>query len=381
VTDKTTPDTTGTTGTGKKRLFSITTPSIDFGYRSSTVRTRFTDNRIHLRLGMVASLFIGAAALLSLIAIGIGQYPMTPVEIFQAIFGLSDERFNRIVVMEWRMPVAISAVLFGALLGIGGAIFQSMTRNPLGSPDIIGFDAGSFTAVTVTMLVIGSTAYWNIALAAILGGVVTALVVFLLARKNKSVQSFRLIIVGIGVSAMLGSLNNYLITRADVEDAMMVGFWSAGSINRVTWESLVPVGVLGLIVIILIALLAPALKQMELGDDAATTQGVNVERTRLALMVTGVATTALVTAAAGPISFIALVAPQLARRIAGTPGVTVLGAAAVGAALLTFAHFLSLVIAQFYRSIPVGLLTVSVGGIYMIWLLIREARQQYGTPK
>ncbi|MDN6258374.1 MAG: iron chelate uptake ABC transporter family permease subunit [Corynebacterium sp.] len=332
-----------------------------------------------MRSGVVACLFIGSAALLALVAIGIGQYPLNPLEVFNAIIG-NGERFHRIVVVEWRMPVAISAVFFGALLGIGGAVFQSMTRNPLGSPDIIGFDAGSFTAVTLTMLVIGSTAYWNIAFAAIIGGVLTAFVVFLLARKNKSVQSFRLIIVGIGVSATLGSLNAYLITRADVEDAMMVGFWSAGSINRVTWQSLLPVLAIGILVIVLIALLAPALKQMELGDDAATTQGVNVERTRLALMITGVATTALVTAA-GPIGFIALVAPQLARRIAGTPGVTVLGAAAVGAALLTFAHFLSLVISQFYRSIPVGLLTVSVGGVYMIWLLVREARKQYGAPK
>lgn len=279
------------------------------------------------------------------------------------------------------MPVAISAVVFGALLGIGGAVFQSMTRNPLGSPDIIGFDAGSYTAVTLCMLAFGATAYWDVAFATIIGGIITAGIVFLLARKNRKVESFRLIIVGIGVSATLGSLNSYLITRADVEDAMMVGFWSAGSINRVTWNSLVPVLVLAVVVLAGVALLAPSLRQMELGDDAATTQGINVERTRLLLMVFGVATTALVTAAAGPISFIALVAPQLARRIAGTPGVTVLGAAAVGAALLTFAHFLSLVIAQFYRSIPVGLLTVSVGGIYMIWLLIREARVQYGTPK
>ncbi|HIW90255.1 MAG TPA: iron chelate uptake ABC transporter family permease subunit [Candidatus Corynebacterium avicola] len=355
--------------------------SVDFGYRSLVVRTPKTSNRINVRLALVAVSFIGAAAVLAIIAIGMGDYPVNIVQITKAIFGAPETNFHRIVVVEWRMPVAIAAVLFGALLGIGGAIFQSMTRNPLGSPDIIGFDAGSYTAVTLCMLVIGSTAYWNIAIAAILGGVVTAFIVFMLARKNKKVESFRLIIVGIGVSATLGSLNNYLITRADVEDAMMVGFWSAGSINRVTWNSLIPVLIISAVVIVLVALLAPALKQMELGDDAATTQGVRVERTRLALMVVGVATTALVTAAAGPISFIALVAPQLARRIAGTPGVTVLGAAAVGAALLTFAHFLSLVIAQFYRSIPVGLLTVSVGGIYMIWLLVREARKQYGAPK
>lgn len=351
----------------RQRLNESTSEStVDFGYRNMIVRTPKTSNRIQIRLAVVALTFIGAAALLAIVAIGIGDYPVNTWEITKAIFGAEDTRFHRIVVVEWRMPLAISAVVFGALLGIGGAIFQSMTRNPLGSPDIIGFDAGSFTAVTLCMLVIGSTAYWNIAFAAILGGIVTAFIVFALARKNKKVESFRLIIVGIGVSATLGSLNAYLITRADVEDAMMVGFWSAGSINRVTWNSLVPVLILAAVVILLVALLAPALKQMELGDDAATTQGVRVEPTRLALMVVGVATTALVTAAAGPISFIALVAPQLARRIAGTPGVTVLGAAAVGAALLTFAHFLSLVIAQFYRSIPVGLLTVSVGGIYMI---------------
>lgn len=354
---------------------------IDFGYRTVVVRTPRTSGRVHVRLVVVAVSFLVAAAVLAVVAIGIGDYPLNPWQITRAIFGDPEIRFHRIVVVEWRMPVAISAVVFGALLGIGGAVFQSMTRNPLGSPDIIGFDAGSYTAVTLCMLAFGATAYWDVAFAAIIGGIITAGIVFLLARKNRKVESFRLIIVGIGVSATLGSLNSYLITRADVEDAMMVGFWSAGSINRVTWNSLVPVLVLAVVVLAGVALLAPSLRQMELGDDAATTQGINVERTRLLLMVFGVATTALVTAAAGPISFIALVAPQLARRIAGTPGVTVLGAAAVGAALLTFAHFLSLVIAQFYRSIPVGLLTVSVGGIYMIWLLIREARVQYGTPK
>lgn len=284
----------------RQRLNESTSEStVDFGYRNMIVRTPKTSNRIQIRLAVVALTFIGAAALLAIVAIGIGDYPINTWEITKAIFGAEDTRFHRIVVVEWRMPLAISAVVFGALLGIGGAIFQSMTRNPLGSPDIIGFDAGSFTAVTLCMLVIGSTAYWNIAFAAILGGIVTAFIVFALARKNKKVESFRLIIVGIGVSATLGSLNAYLITRADVEDAMMVGFWSAGSINRVTWNSLVPVLILAAVVILLVALLAPALKQMELGDDAATTQGVRVEPTRLAaLMVVGVATTALVTAAA-----------------------------------------------------------------------------------
>lgn len=129
--------------------------------------------------------------------------------------------------------VIVAALAFGALLGIGGAIFQSLTRNPLGSPDIIGFDAGSFTAVTVMILLLGSTRYWSIAGAALVGGLITALVVYLLAYRD-GIHGFRLIIVGIGVTAVFGSVNAYLITRAEVHEAMMVGFWGAGSIGRVT---------------------------------------------------------------------------------------------------------------------------------------------------
>ena len=128
-------------------------------------------------------------------------------------------------------------------------------------------------------------------------------------------------------------------------------------------------------------LLAPSLRRLELGDDAAVTLGTRPNRVRLGLVVTGVATTALVTAAAGPIGFIALAAPQLARRITRSPGVSLLAAAAMGAALLVCAHLLSLLLAQVYRPVPVGLITVCVGGIYLIWLLIRETRRQAGaTP-
>lgn len=134
---------------------------------------------------------------------------------------------------------------------------------------------------------------------------------------------------------------------------------------------------MGILILAAAAALAPALRQLELVDDAARTQGISIGRDRLLLIVCGVATSALVTAAAGPIGFIALVAPQLARRMTGTPGVSLLGSAAVGCFLLAAAHFLSVTVAQFYREIPVGLITVCLGGLYLIALLVREARKAY----
>ncbi|MBF9335020.1 iron chelate uptake ABC transporter family permease subunit [Microbacterium lacticum] len=347
---------------------------INFGYQYRTLEAgRSIGLRFSARSLTVCSILAVVAVFGAVLTLGIGDYPLTPAQVIESLAGQGDD-FHRLIVTQWRLPVAIAAIIFGALLGIGGAIFQSLTRNPLGSPDVIGFDAGSYTAVVITILVLGANQYWYIAAAALVGGLLTAVIVYLLSYR-RGVQGFRLIIVGIGVSAMLGSINSYLITRADITDAMSVGFWAAGSLSRVGWDSLLP-GIIGSIIILIgVTMLAPALRQLELGDDAALAQGVSASSARPLLLILGVATTALVTAAAGPIGFVALAAPQLARRLTRTPGVTVMAAAFMGAALLSLAQLLSLVIAQIYRPVPVGLITVSLGGLYLIWLLIRETRR------
>lgn len=350
---------------------------VDFGYRTHRWRSRRVSLRIPMRLITVSATLAGIATLAVPIAIQFGDYPLTLSQVITALTGAGEGFWSKIV-LEWRLPVAVAALVFGALLGVGGAIFQSLTRNPLGSPDVIGFDAGSYTGVVLTMLLLGATSYWPVAAAALVGGLATAFVVYVLAYRG-GIQGFRLIIVGIAVSAVLGSINAYLITRAEIDDAMAVGFWGAGSLSRITWSNMAPALWIAAGVLVTAALLAPALRTLELGDDAAVTQGLRVGRTRLALIATGVATSALVTAAAGPISFIALVSPQLARRITRTPGVSLLAAAAMGAALLSGAHLLSLLISQVYRTIPVGLLTVCLGGIYLMWLLVRESRTQNGV--
>lgn len=350
---------------------------VDFGYTTRSLRSPWFSTRIGVRLWTISIALFALAISVTVVALGVGDYPLSVGEVIAALMG-TGEAFHHMIVVEWRTPAALAAIVFGALLGIGGAIFQSLTRNPLGSPDVIGFDAGSYTAVVITILVVGAGGYWNVAGAALFGGLATAFLVYVLAYR-KGIQGFRLIIVGIGIAAMLGSVNAYLITRADIEDAITVGFWNAGSITRVSWTSMVPSLTIAAVIVGAAILLAPALKRLELGDDAAITLGTRVGPTRLTLLVVGVSTTALVTAAAGPISFVALLAPQLARRLTRSAGVSLLSSAAMGSALMASAHLLSLSLAHVFRPIPVGLITVCLGGLYLIWLLIRESRKHYGV--
>ncbi len=351
------------------------TSRIDWGYRVLWLRGSRWGFRVSARVFVVSGALMLVAAVTGAFALCLGDYPLAIAEVAAILTGSGTE-FQHTVVWEWRLPIVIAALVFGALLGVGGAVFQSLTRNPLGSPDVIGFDAGSYTAVVVTVLVMGQADYVSLASSSLLGGLCTASLVYLLAYRG-GMQGFRLVVVGIGISAVLGSVNAYLITRADITDAMMVGFWGAGTISRITWSSMLPSLALALLIGVLAAVLSPALRRLELGDDTATTQGTPVGRTRLALLAVGVAATSVVTAATGPIGFVALAAPQLANRLVRSGGASVLAAACMGAALLSCAHLAALAVGQAFRPVPVGLVTVCLGGMYLIWLLAQEARRQY----
>ena len=333
---------------------------------------RLSGARFGIRIALRPLLLQGLLGLLALVLAGacllVGDYSLTPGQVLDVFLG--GRSLARVVVLEWRLPAAASAVVFGALLGIGGGIFQSLTRNPLGSPDIIGFDAGAHTAVVMGILLFGARAQGVIAVA---GGLLAAVVVHLLS--GRTTTGFRLIVVGLAVSAALGAVNAYLVTRARVEDAMLVGFWGAGSLTRIEAGSL-PMW-LGAAAVLLVSagLLAPSLGLIELGDQTAGALGIPLEPRRAILVVVGVAASAVVTAAAGPIGFVALAAPQVARRLMRTPGISIAGAAVTGAVLLSAAQLCSVLASSSNRPVPVGLITVSVGGLYLIYLLVREGRR------
>ncbi|MGO2361119.1 MAG: FecCD family ABC transporter permease, partial [Brachybacterium tyrofermentans] len=190
-----------------------------------------------------------------------------------------------------------------------------------------------------------------------------------LAIRRGSVQSFRLIIMGIGIGAMLSSLNSGLMLMVDVDTAMLAAVWGAGSLNALGHAQLWPMALcLAVLLVLLVAVAAP-LRQLELGDDAARSLGLRANRIRALSVILGVALTALVTAAAGPISFVALAAPQIARRLVRGSGVMLVPSALVGSLVLLGSD----VLAQ-RLGFPVGVVTVSLGGAYLVWLLAVEFR-------
>ncbi len=345
---------------------------VDFGHRTILLRRAGFALRWQARTVIVCTILASLTVLVTLLALTLGDYPLTLGQVWAALIGDPDAGFARTVVVEWRAPRALAAVVFGAALGTSGAVFQSLTRNPLASPDIIGFSAGSYTGALVVIILIQGS-YIQLAGGALIGGVITAALVYLMAWR-RGVAGFRFIIVGIAVSAMLASFNTWLLLTAKLEVAMSAAAWGAGSLAGTGWEQTFYGGGIVLALLIALAALTPGLRQLELGDDAAKATGTRTEPIRLAVIVLSVALVATVTAAAGPIAFIALAAPQIARRLARTPGVTVAPAAFTGAVLLAAAD----VTAQHLLpvALPVGVVTVVVGGGYLVWLIINEVRRR-----
>lgn len=328
--------------------------SINFGDHTYAVRFGRFSNLHRRREVFVCGAIVVVVLALGIVSLGYGTLALSPGEVLAARLDPDATRAHRLVVFEWRLPRFLFAVLAGLALGASGAIFQSITRNPLGSPDIIGFSTGSYTGAIIVMLWIGSTSYYAIGAGALLGGAAVALAVYLLAYR-KGLRPFRLIIVGIGASAMLAAV------------------WGSGSLSALGYAQLLPATLIFAALIVGCGFLGRPLAALEVGDDAALSLGVHANRTRAFSTLIGVALTALVTAAAGPIAFISLAAPQIARRLTNGASLQLLPSALVGALLLVAADLVAQMV-----DLPVGVLTVCVGGIYLAWLLVHEQTTKKG---
>jgi iron complex transport system permease protein len=317
---------------------------------------------------LVSALLFAAILAVAVVALGTGPISVAPADVVRTLLG-NGSRVTNFAVLDLRLPRTVVAVLVGAALGISGAVFQSLSRNPLGSPDIVGFTYGSATGGLLVILVLGGSAA-AISLGAVVGGLVTALLVYLLAWQ-KGVRGYRLVLIGIGVSAILQSVNFYLLVNASITDAGRATVWITGSLNDRGWSDAVPLAVALAVIVPAILLGGKWLKMLEMGDEAAQSLGVPIERSRLYLLVVGTAACAAATAAAGPIAFVALTAPQLAKRLTKATGPNLLPAAWMGALLVLLADFAAQRVAG-STLLPVGVATAALGGAYLGWLLWRQ---------
>ncbi|MFF0380552.1 FecCD family ABC transporter permease [Actinoplanes missouriensis] len=328
--------------------------------------------RVHPRAAVVSLSALLVALAATIASLTMGDYPMPLTDVVTVLAGGDGStRRSAYVILELRLPRALGALAVGAAFGLSGAIVQRVVRNPLASPDIIGINAGA-GAAAVFLVVVVAAGPVAVASGALTGALATAVAIYLLSRR-RGVTGYRLVLVGIGITAMLTSVTAYLLNTADVYTAEQAAIWLSGSLAGRSWGHVLPV-LLAVAALLPVALrLAASLRALELGDDLALALGTRAEPARVGLLATAVALAAVATAAAGPIAFVALAAPQLARRLVRERGLALVTSAAVGAALLACADLAARrVLAP--AELPVGVLTTVLGAPLLIWLLARANR-------
>lgn len=298
-------------------------------------------------------------------AVAVGDYPISVREVVRTLAGYGVDP-NRLVIHEIRLPRAALAASIGAAFGVSGGVFQRITGNPLASPDLIGVNAGA-AASAVAVIVLFSGSPTQVAFGALGGATVSALAVYLLAWKS-GVSTYRLILIGIAIGAFMSAVTAWLLTRADIYDASRAAVWLAGDVSGTGWEDVQPLWVALAVLVPAALVLARQLRMLELGDDAAKALGTHVERVRGLLLLVGVGLAAVSVSASGPITFVALASPQIARRMTGGRTVGLLPSAAFGALLLGLADLIAKrIIAP--GELPVGIVTAVLGAPYLLFLL------------
>lgn len=318
---------------------------------------------------VVVTLLALALVLLVLLALGTGRIPLSSQQVLDIAFWNGGSPLERKVLFDIRLPRVLTALLTGAALSVAGAIFQSLSRNPLGSPDVIGFTTGAASGAVV-YFVLGGTSSVTSAAFAVLAGLLTALVVFALSLRGGAVASYRLVLVGIGVGATLSALNEAVLLRGALEQALSAQLWLSGSLNARTWGHALPL-LVGLVLLLPLALMGQSrLLLLEMGDDLARQLGVHALKVKALMAFFAVLLASLATGAAGPIAFIALAAPRLAVFLTGGYGRPLWPAALTGAVLLLGVDVVSQIL-PFELNLPVGLMTALIGGVYLVFAIPR----------
>jgi iron-siderophore transport system permease protein len=338
---------------------------------SATLRA----GRVSLRVEP-ASVLLGAGAwaaalAVALAAVAAGDYPMPLHTVLDTLAG-NGTLLTYDVVVRNRLPRALVALLVGAALGLAGMVLQRIARNPLVSPDVIGIASGASAGAVVMIVVVGAGATAVVA-GALTGAVAAAAVVYAIAARG-GFAGYRLVLVGIGVTALANAAASFLLTRSDRYAAKQAATWLVGDVAGRSWPDVLTVAAGLAVGAPVVLLLTRHLRLLELGDEIARTLDGRVGAARAALVAAAVGLTALATAAAGPVAFVALVAPQIVRRVLATRSAGLLPASGVGALVVAAAD---LAARRLFSpdELPAGVLTAAVGAPVLLYLLVQVSRR------
>ena len=334
---------------------------------ASDIRSARTRRRRRARL--IIALLVAGATMLFVASLCLGERLFTPAEVLQVLFGQRVE--GAFPISQLRLPRAIIAALAGIAFGMAGVTFQTMLRNPLASPDIIGITSGASAAAVfgITVLGVGGS---MVSLLAVAAGLGTALAIYLLSSDGGRTGA-RLVLIGIGVGAMLDAVVGWMLLRAGQWDMAEAMRWLTGSLGSAFWPDVPPLAISMVVLVPAILAITRRLDILQLGDDAATAIGVPVARTRITLILVAVALAGVATATTGPIAFVAFLAGPIAFRLVGGGANLLVPAGLMGAVIVLGADLISQHIMPV--AYPVGVVTGMIGAPYLIYLLIRTNRR------
>lgn len=323
-------------------------------------------------LVLVTLLLMTSTFLVFCFSISVGDFPIGLSRVIATLLGRG-EQVDEFVVMDLRMPRAMAGLIVGIALGMSGAITQSIARNPLASPDILGITSGASAVAVFSVTVTGGTAAAvvssvGLSAASLAGGLGTGLLVYFLAWR-RGIDGVRLILIGISVSAVMEAITTWLLVSADIRDVARAQAWLVGSLDDRSWDEVRIAFWCTLALMVVVAAVAFQFKPMHLGDEVAAGLGVRYSAVRAVLLLCAVLLAAVAVSAAGPVPFVALVAPQVAMRLAKCPTPPMVASGLVGALLLIGADLVAR--SALPISLPVGVVTAAIGGPFLVYLLVR----------
>jgi iron complex transport system permease protein len=320
----------------------------------------------------VTLLLAAATFLVFCVSIAVGDFPVGLPQVIATILGRG-EQVDQFIIMDLRMPRALAGLVVGVALGVSGALTQSIARNPLASPDVLGITSGASAVAVFLVTVSGGTAAAivnsvGLPAAALAGGLGTGLLVYFLAWR-RGVDGFRLILIGISVSAVMEAVTTWLLVTADIRDVARAQAWLVGSLEDRSWGEVWTALWCGLALLLVVACVAFQFRPMHFGDEVAAGLGVRYTRVRAVLLLCAVLLAGVAVSAAGPVPFVALVAPQVAMRLARCPTPPMAASGLVGALLLIGSDLVARTALPV--SLPVGVVTAAIGGPFLVYLLVR----------
>ncbi|MFY1636428.1 FecCD family ABC transporter permease [Solwaraspora sp. WMMB335] len=323
------------------------------------------------RAGAVLAVLGSLVLVLAVASLSLGAYQISLDGVARTLVGLGDSR-DEFIIFSLRLPRLVAGVLAGAAFGLAGGIFQTLLRNPLASPDIIGVTGGASVAAVAALLLTGAGSV-GVSVAAFAGAMGTAAAVYLFSWRG-GLTGYRFVLVGVAAAFMAHGALGYLLTRGEVREAQTALAWMVGSLGSARWPEITVLAVLLAALTPVLLALRPTLGLLQFGDDTATGLGLRLERGRIGLLAVAVALAAVATAVTGPIAFVAFVAMPIARRLMRCGAPVLLPAALVGIVVVTGADLIAQHLLPGNIKTPVGIVTAVIGGPYLLWLLATADR-------